>query len=161
MKKKIAAIIEQSEKLYPSIKRVNVSHATWYKFSKWLGNTFGKDLYQWKEMDLPRAKGGTKKFKYRDFNEAKLYNRLVGYEVQCKIEKYIKRCCPEIKCIRCDDSIYATAIILLIPHPAHGITVMFIPQCTSVQNVFFLYQRHCENLIKELTKMKKVYKGIF
>jgi len=136
------------------------SHAIWHKFSNWLIKNFGKDLYgEWVVNEIKNEETGKiLKMRYRDFNEFELSKRLVGYDVMTKIEKFVKRSCPEIRICRCDDSIYAGSDILLIPHPKHGITMMFIPQCTSVQNQMFLYDNHCKNLIKELTKMQKVYK---
>ncbi len=128
-------------------------HAIWYKFSKFLTNAYGKDLWSgYKYLDK-----NNKKFKYRNFDSTEFNKRLVGYDVMQRVERYINRFCPEIKIIRCDDAVYAGSIILLIPHPEHGITVMYIPQCTSQQNQFFLYGSHCKALIKGLTEMKKVY----
>lgn len=88
-----------------------------------------------------------------------LSRRLVGYDVMCKVEKFIKRYCPEIKIIGCDDSVYSGSYILLIPHPNHGITLMFIPQCTTIQNQFFLYEGHYNQLIKALEEMKNIYEN--
>jgi len=82
---------------------------------------------------------------------------VIGYEAMEKIENYVKKN-PEIKIVECDDDINAGSILLLIPHPKFGITVMFIPQCTSVQNTFFLYEGNCEQLIKTLTDMKSIYR---
>jgi hypothetical protein len=135
------------------MEQAELTHKTWHKFSNWITKTFGKDLHgEWEYIELEK-----KKWKYRSFNTLELSRRLVGYEVMCKIEKYIKRCCPEIKIIHCDDSVYAGSDILLIPHPKHGITIMFIPQCTNVQNQFFLYKGHYDDLIKALKTMKSVY----
>lgn len=137
------------------------AHKVWHKFSNWLVKTYGKDLHgDWNMMDFKDANGKQKKVKYRSFNDFELSKLLVGYEVMCKVEKYINKFCPEIKIIRCDDSIYASSDILLIPHPEHGITVMFIPQCTSIQNQFFLYGNHYKMLMKELKAMSYVYKNI-
>lgn len=129
------------------------AHTVYHKFQKWIIKNFGKDLYgEWQYMYF-----GKKKIKYRSFNETELSRRFVGYDVMCKIEKYIKRCLPEIKIIRCDDSYYAGSDILLIPHPKHGITIIFIPQCTDVQNQFFLYDNHHKEFVDALIEMKSVY----
>jgi len=80
--------------------------------------------------------------------------------VICKIEKYIKSHCSEIRIIRCDDESYSGSILLLIPHPNHGITVMFIPQCTSIQNQFFLYSGHFKQLLQNLSEMKEIYSNV-
>lgn len=143
------------------IESSNVSHKVWHKFQNWLIKTFGKDLYgEWNSFEVPvEGSKKKKKVKFRNFNEYELSKRLVGYEVMKKVEKFVKKSCPEIKIIHCDDSVYAGSDILLIPHPKHGITIMFIPQCTSIQNQFFLYKGHYDMLMKELTKMQKVYKG--
>lgn len=128
-------------------------HKVWHKFSSWLTKTYGSDLYgEWQYMDEE------KKFKYRSFDNKKLSERLVGYDVMIKIERYCKRYLPEIKIIHCDDAVYAGSNILLIPHPGHGITIMYIPQCTTIQNQFFLYENHYENLLQELKRMKDVFK---
>lgn len=134
-------------------------HKIWSKFSKWIIRTFGKDLHgEWQFMEYHKENGRKSKVKYRSFNELELSRRLVGYDVMLKVETYIKKHCPEIRIVHCDDSVYASSNILLIPHPNHGITVIFIPQCTSVQNQMFLYERHFKDLMSALEDMKKVYK---
>ena len=105
-------------------------HTIWHKFEDWLIETFGED-----------------------------YNsKLSGFDVIEKVEDYVKKNVPEIKIVYVDDTLYSSSIILLIPHFEHGISVMFIPQCTEVQNTFFLYDSHFTKLIEELNKMKYVYK---
>lgn len=137
-------------------------HKTWHKFSKWIVKNFGKDLWsEEKSISIKDTKGRIKKLlKYRDFNDLELNRRLVGYDVMCKVKKYITKSCPEIKIVHCDDAVYAGSDLLLIPHPKHGITVIFIPQCTSVQNQFFLYQNYYKNLMDELRKMNYVFKSL-
>jgi hypothetical protein len=152
--KQILKTIDKISKNVDDLNKPSESHIVWHKFEKWLQKTFGKDLYG-KPTTL---KIGKKTVKMQSYNEAELYRRLAGYEVMCKIERYVAKFCPEIKIIRCDDSSYAGSDILLIPHPDHGITVMFIPQCTSIQNTFFLYGNHHKMLMTELKKMKAVYK---
>jgi hypothetical protein len=138
----------------------NLMHKTWHKFSNWTIKNFGKDLHgDWEFIKGVDKNGKKFNFKYRSFNDFELSQRLVGYEVMCKIEKYIKRCCPEIKIVKCDDSVYSSSYLLLIPHPKHGITMMFIPQCTGISNQFFFYEGHYENFIKTLKEMKYVYKN--
>jgi hypothetical protein len=108
-------------------------------------------------MEFKLKNGKIKKIKYKEFNEAELSRRLVGYEVLEKMEKYVARHCKEIKVVRCDDSLYAGSRIFLIPHPKHGITMLFVPQCTTIQNQFFLYDNHYKDLMKALKEMKEVY----
>jgi len=141
-KQKLKKMMEQSSKC----------HKIWHKFSNYLVRTYGKDLHgEWQTMGA-----GKKQFKYRSFNQLEFSRRIVGYEVMTRIGNWVKRYCPEIKIIGCDDSVYAGSDILLIPHPKHGITVIFIPQCTDVQNQFFLYEGHYKNLISNITKMAKI-----
>lgn len=134
-------------------KKVIKSHTVYHKFQKWVTKNFGKDLYgEWQYF------AGTK-YRYRFLDEGKLSQRLVGYEVMCKVERYVKRYLPEIKIIRCDDSVHAGSDILMIPHPKHGITIIFIPQCTNVQNQFFLYDQHHKEFVDTLIEMKSVYQS--
>jgi hypothetical protein len=135
-------------------------HRTWHKFSNWIIKTYGKDLHgEWQFLEGTGANGKKFKIKHRFFDELKLSQRMVGHEVIGKVENYVKKYCPEIRVIRCDDHAYAGSSLLLIPHPKHGITVFFIPQCTSVQNQFFLYKGHYNALMKALKEMKTVYKN--
>jgi hypothetical protein len=140
-------------------KIVGETHKTWHKFSKWLGKTFGEDLVEDVVWEMPLANGKKKIIKYKNLNEWELSKRLVGYEVLEKIEKYVARHCKDIKVVRCDDSVYSGSSLILVPHPKHGITIIFIPQCTNIQNQFFLYDEHYKNLMKALREMKDVYKG--
>lgn len=133
-------------------------HGTYHRFQNWLIKNYGSDLYsEWKKQKVKQPNGRYKTFKYRQYNEWELSKRLSGYEVISKIEKYIKRNSREIKIVHCDDTYYAGSIILLIPHPTHGITVMFIPQLTSIQNEFFLYGNHYEELLEKLKELKETY----
>lgn len=129
-------------------------HETWHKLYKWLSKTYGKDLYsEWRYIELSSGK----KLKWRDFNDYELSKRLVGVNVIEKVEKYIRKNIPEIKVITCDDTSYTGSLILLVPHPSHGITFLYIPQSTSIQNHFFLYEGHYQSLIRALFAMRCVY----
>lgn len=149
----------KTKKLLADIKdRRGKIHGTWHKFSDYVVKIYGKDLHgKWQYVEVTAKNGKKKKMRYRSFNELELSRRLVGYEAMERIRKWARRYAPQIRFVRCDDSVYSGSDILLIPHPKHGITVIFIPQCTSVQNQFFLYKSHFEMLIKELNKMKRVY----
>lgn len=105
-------------------------HKIWHKFEKFLISNFGENYH----------------------------DNLAGYECQLKIEKFIKNKCPEIKIVKCDDEVFASSILLLVPHPSMGITILFVPQCTKIGNHFFLYEGHFNMLTEELEKMKKIYK---
>lgn len=152
----MAAKTNDTEKIFLD---ANKQHRVWHKFSNWISKTYGKDLWGKEVVNvITDEKGKKHKIKYKNFNELELSRRLVGYKVMCRIKNYVRRYCPEIKIVHCDDSVYAGSDILLIPHPEHGITMIFIPQCTNVQNEFFLYYGHYKNLMKELAAMKYVYK---
>lgn len=132
------------------------THKVWHKFYDYIVKTYGKDLHgEWQYLS-PENHG--KKFKYRSFNELELSRRLVGHKVIERVERYVKRYLPEIEVIRCDDAAYAGSTILLIPHPKHGITMMYIPQCTTIQNQLFLYENHYKGLVNALKRMKYCYK---
>lgn len=150
----IVARKKTAEKLQ---KRTEEVHRVWHKFSGWLARAFGKDLQgEWVRNTI-KVDGKKKVFKYRSFNDYELSKRLCGYDVMVRIERYISRYCPEIRIVHCDDDVYSGSIILLIPHPSHGISVMFIPQNTGIQNRFFLYENHYRMLMEELGKMKEIY----
>jgi hypothetical protein len=141
------------------IESVNATHKVWHKFYNWLVKTYGKDLHGKQEViKIKAADGKVHKFKTRSFNDLELSRRLVGYDVMVKIERYVSRYCPEIKIVHCDDDHHAGSDLLLIPHIKHGISIIFIPQCTDTQNRFFLYESHCKELMKELKAMSYVYK---
>jgi len=145
------------EELEDLFERSREMHKIWHKFSGWLIKTYGKDLHgKWIRHKM-KVDGKIKTFKYRSFDDYQLSQRLCGYEVMVRIEKYIKRSCPEIKIVHCDDEIHAGSILLLIPHPKHGITMMFIPQLTGIQNQWFLYGGHYKMLMSTLEEMKYVY----
>jgi hypothetical protein len=74
-----------------------------------------------------------------------------------RIEKYVKRSCPEIKIVKCDDEYYSSSFLLLIPHPTPGITIKFVPRLYYIRNQFFLYENHYKQLISKLEEMKYVY----
>jgi len=122
-------------------------HKIYHQFKKWLENSFGKDLIYYSTVTI-----AGKDFKTRNIKEPEFSSRLCGFRVIERIEKYATRH-PEIKICRCDDSIFAGSIIVLVPHPMMGISVFFIPQCTSTQNELFLYQDHLVSLIKYLDDM--------
>lgn len=142
--------------------KIETTHRIWHTFYEWMIKTYGKDLHG--KLQVHRVKnpetGKIHLLKYRNFNELELSRRVTGYEAMCKVKRYIGRYLPEIKIVHVDDSVFAGSDVLLIPHPAMGITVMFIPQCTTIQNQFFLYENHYKGLLKALKQMKDTYKPI-
>lgn len=109
-------------------------HKIWHKFEKFLMKHWGKDG-----------------------NEVEMFKRLVGYDISIKIEKYCKKHIPEVKIVYCDDEVYSSSVIFLIPHPKHGIRVLYLPQCTEIQNCFFLYPSMSKTLYLVLADMKELY----
>lgn len=103
-------------------------HKIWHKFSK-----FAEDKF-----------GGIK--------------NIGGYENTTKLEKYCKKHLPEIEIVPCDDEMHAGSTLFLVPHPAHGITIVYAPQLSSIDNQFFLYGNHYKKLIEKLNKLEYVYK---
>jgi hypothetical protein len=104
-------------------KETDKVHRVWHKFERFLVKTFGKDYH--KEM--------------------------IGYEAMQKVEKYVESN-PQITITFCDDAYYSSSILVIVPHPNHGNTVFFMPQCTTHQNHFFLYPSHQKMLMEALTK---------
>lgn len=94
-----------------------------------------------------------KKWYHNDKKEFDV-TQLTGYRAMCRMENFIKKH-PEIVEVHVDDASFASSSLYLIPHKGMGVTVWFIPQCTSEQNEFFLYPHHLDNLINELKKMKR------
>ncbi len=133
-------------------------HKIWHQFSNFLEKAYGKDLIVKKKIPFTNEKGETKEIKYNFLNTAELSKKLVGIKVIERVTRYINLYCKDIKIVNCDDESYSGSILLLIPHPEHGITIIFIPQNTTIQNTFFLYPEHSNKLLKELKKMKLKYK---
>jgi hypothetical protein len=79
------------------------------------------------------------------------HKEMIGYEAMQKVEKYVESN-PQITITFCDDAYYSSSILVIVPHPNHGNTVFFMPQCTTHQNHFFLYPSHQKMLMEALTK---------
>ena len=94
------------------------------------------------------------KRKYRTYDGTKVY----GHGAMQHIEKFVNKH-PGIKIAWCDDDVHATSRLVFIPHRTNkdwmGVTVLFVPQCTNIQNKFFLYPEHVNDLIKTLREIKK------
>ena len=121
-------------------------HKIWHKFCKHMSKWYYKEVDDWElSDDLEIIKSGKL---IKEFDPSKM----IGYECMKRCEKYAKKN-KEIKIIGVDDSVYASSVVILIPHPEHGITVIFVPQCTDVMNQFFLYSGHAHNIVSEIHKM--------
>lgn len=82
-------------------------------------------------------------------------SELAGDHVIDGIEHYAEKH-PEIKVVPCDDTHHSSSILVLVPHPTMGITIIFVPQLTTENNQFFLYPNHLRALMHELTEMAPV-----
>jgi hypothetical protein len=117
----------------------NNVHASWNSFSNYM-----------------------KRWYYEIINNKKVFSseNMTGYIAQKRVTNYAKKH-PEVKVLFCDDSVFSSSIIVLIPHPTMGITMIYIPQNnTKIRSELFLYPDHSKKLIEELTKMhEKCLKG--
>jgi len=131
-------------------------HIVWHKFRKFLEKNFSSsDIEREFETEINGVKT-----KHKMFNEVEFSRRIVGHEAMTKIRNYAKKN-PKIRIVGCDDSVHASSMIVLIPHPTMGITMMFVPQCTGVQNEMFLYPSHYKMLLDALNEMRYTYKGSY
>ena len=128
------------------------THGFWYDWVNYMERWYYKEVDDWKFDKKSKKLKKTEKI-------VKQYDPkgLVGYDVMKKVEAYVKTH-PDVVELSVDDSVFSSSDLVLIPHPTMGITVIFIPQCTNVQNTFFLYPNHIDNLIKTLKEMQKKYK---
>lgn len=125
-------------------------HKVWHKFRTFLTNAYGKDLF----TDSGIVVGG---IRTKNFNSTEWSRRMVGHDVMTRVERYVKRYCPEIKIMRVDDATASTSFLLFIPHPKYGITTLFIPQNTHEQNFMSLCPDNIREMQKILQEMKKEY----
>ncbi len=109
------------------------THKYWYAFTEHFGNLYGFG-----------------------FDGNVLSEKMSGYECMNELDKYVKEH-PEVVLVPTDDSVFASSYFVLVPHPDMGITIVFVPQCTTIQNQMFMYSRHSDILIEEITKMKEKY----
>lgn len=80
---------------------------------------------------------------------------MIGFKAMCRVEKYAKNH-PEIKIVQCDDYVFASSLIILVPHPKMGITFIFIPQCTTIQGELFLRPENINRLIDNLITLRSI-----
>lgn len=127
-------------------------HGFWYNWMNYMKRWYYKEGEDWAfDKKSKKLKKTGKMVKQYDSKG------LMGYDVMEKVEEYVKTH-PDVVELSVDDDVFASSDLVLIPHPTMGITVIFIPQCTNVQNTFFLYPNHIDNLIKTLKEMQKKYK---
>lgn len=85
-----------------------------------------------------------------------ILKNLIGEENIEKIEEYVKNN-PEIKLVYCDDKLFNTSILLLIPNELQGISFIFIPQSTYSHNYFFFSKNRYTNLVQTLKDLSYIY----
>ena len=84
-----------------------------------------------------------------------------GYEMMKRVQRWAKYYPDDVQILRCDDNHYCGSDLILIKHKSkgsadkppqyHGITVVYIPQCSGEDPVeFFLYPDHQIELEKAL-----------
>ncbi|WP_421977120.1 hypothetical protein [Roseivirga seohaensis] len=128
--KELQNIFDEAEKIH----RIST------KFWNWVFKKYGKGL-----------KGG--KLRSSDYF-LELSKRMVGWEVIEAIEKFVEKECPEVKIVWVDDQVHSSSILVLIPHPKMGVTILFVPQNTRTNNFFFMYPIHVNNLMEALNELK-------
>ena len=132
-------------------KEADTIHKIWHKFCKHMSRWYYREEQEFHYVDNEIVYTGKT---YKEFDSTKL----VGYDAMTRVEKYVKNH-PEIKIVHVDDSVYAGSYLVLVPHPILGITMMFIPQCTTTANEWFLYPGALESLQETLVAMMQEYNG--
>ena len=80
-----------------------------------------------------------------------------GYEAMERVRKYATTH-SDIHFDGCDDTLAMGSMIVYIPHPKHGITVIYIPQNCRDINEFFLYHTHALKIANTLNNLIVKYK---
>jgi hypothetical protein len=111
-------------------------------------------MKRWYFRKEPRfsLKGATGKT-YKVFDSTGMH----GYQAMQRAERYQEKY-GGIEIVHIDDNAHAGSILILIPHKGMGITTIFVPQCTSESNIFFLYPDHVAGFSKALNKMNREVK---
>ena len=123
------------------------AHKIWHKFCDHMKKWYYKEEYGWSILDDEDFVQDDKTHKVFDSS------KMIGYKCMQRCEKYAKKN-KEIKIISVDDSVYSGSILILVPHPKHGVTIIFVTQHTDVVgNQFFLHHGEAYNLISKLHKM--------
>ncbi len=146
-----------NKKIESWVKTVNTknTHQIFHSFcnhmKKWYFEYHYPVSFDEKKNDFTTSTRKLKAFSSKDMQ---------GYVAINRVEKYVKKH-PEIEIVRCDDTVFSPSIIVLIPHPTMGITMIYIPQNNrQIKGELFLYPDHSEELIEKLTKMRqKCLKG--
>jgi len=86
--------------------------------------------------------------------------RWTGYAMMKRVRSWVNQN-PTAQISSCDDDVYAGSMLVLIPHHNkaswHGITVIYIPQCTGEKPTrFFLYPHHQFQLMDKMNHFDNV-----
>lgn len=127
-------------------------HAIWYEFCDYMKEYFYvEETTSWEKNDNGDiASVEVKPFKVFDVAKMK------GYDAMQVVEEYAETH-PDIVLVGCDDVCFTGSLIILVPHPDMGITVIYIPQNSVAANEFFLYPYHIKMLQEALAMMKEKY----
>lgn len=117
----------------------NSTHLTWWRFCDYIERKWGQETADSR------------------FSTGSLIDNLCGWEVQVALEKWCKRYAPDIKIVRVDDDVHSSSCLFLVPHPEHGISVVFVPQNTTVHSTFFFYRRGFQQMKKALVELEYVF----
>lgn len=126
-------------------------HKIYHEFCDYMKKWYYKKEYFYKK-DFTQSTRMIKEFDV---------SKLTGYTAIQRGERFSKKYPDDIHIIHCDDDVFASSDLILVEHldkekkSFMGTTVIFIPQCTSVQNSFFLYPNHLDKLIQTLQKIQK------
>lgn len=143
--------IKETENIGKLIGVSPVVHREWYKFCDHMKKWYWSEYSEVKIVKNEFIETGKM---LRDFDSSKM----VGYEAMERVENYANKN-KTVRLVRCDDSTHATAYLILVPHPEMGITVIFIPQCTTKQSEFFLYPSNINNLVTAISELKEFIKS--
>ena len=91
--------------------------------------------------------------KFSDGDDKDSFKNLVGDEKMEEVEKWAKNY-PDVKISKCDDSNHDTSLLVLIPHPTLGISIVYIPQSTYLKDYFFLNSAMQKLLIDNLKSIE-------
>lgn len=120
-------------------------HEYWYQFCEHFSKMFYNEEngIEYDDNGIPIGE-----VVYQAFDSSKM----VGYDAMLAVEEYAETH-PEIMLVGCDDDYFTGSLLVLVPHPKMGITVIYIPQ-NGKDNEFFLYPGHIEHLQNALNEFK-------
>ncbi len=85
----------------------------------------------------------------------------VGHDLSNRIERWAKKHL-EVIVLGCDDNVYASSRVFLIPHKIegyfHGTTWVVVPQLEGQPTVFFTYKEHVEGFLTAIKALHAEHK---